>query len=344
MPVALEVPYLLLGLLLLVGAVSGSLACGWACPFGFVQDLLGRIPIRKVALPAWVGYTRYVVLVGLVILLPLILGFKGIPFGDQVISICRLCPAGALEAGLPTSAQSVMAGNGWPMSWFKTLILVAFIASALFVHRPWCRIFCPLGGLLALFNRFSLFHLRFNPQECVECNLCRSRCPDGRERGPEGQRLRLHPLPGMQHLRGPGALLRRAEGDPEAGAAAKVGQCVSPALFSAGNPRSGAGRRYLCVMTRVAGLAEGASSSHSPTATAILLIANTLAANTSRLAHAPSPALSIPLAGVAARPSARLPKPQPLPFQTQRPLSQTYPGPGAGTVFSTSGGGGSETA
>jgi polyferredoxin len=65
------------------------------------------------------------------------------------------------------------------MSWFKTLILVAFFASALFVNRPWCRIFCPLGGLLALFNRFSLFHLRFKPSECVECNLCRSRCPMG---------------------------------------------------------------------------------------------------------------------------------------------------------------------
>jgi hypothetical protein len=141
--------------------------------------LLGKIPIRKVALPAWVGYTRYVVLVGLVILLPLILGFKGIPYGDQIISICRLCPAGALEAGLPASTQSLMAGNGWPMSWFKTLILVAFFGSALFINRPWCRIFCPLGGLLALFNRFSLFHLRFKASECVECNLCRSRCAMG---------------------------------------------------------------------------------------------------------------------------------------------------------------------
>jgi ferredoxin-type protein NapH len=179
LPVTLEVPYLLLGVLLLFGALGGSVVCGWACPFGFLQDLLSRIPTRKFALPGWVGHTRFVVLVGLVLLLPAILGFKGIPFEDQVVSICRLCPAGALEAGVPYSFQSLFAGEGWLMSGFKTGLLVVFFASALFIHRPWCRIFCPLGGLLALCNRFSLFHLRFNPKECVECNLCRSRCHMG---------------------------------------------------------------------------------------------------------------------------------------------------------------------
>ena len=179
LPVAFEVPYLLLGILLAVGATTGSLVCGWSCPFGFLQDLLGKVPTPKVALPLWTGYTRYAVLVGLVIALPMILGFKGIHFEEQAVSICRLCPAGALEAGLPHSTQSYMAGEGWPMSWYKSVILVVFVGSALFVHRPWCRIFCPLGGVLALFNRFSLFHLRFNPKECSECNLCRSRCPVG---------------------------------------------------------------------------------------------------------------------------------------------------------------------
>jgi polyferredoxin len=178
-PVVAEVPYLLIGLLLLVGAASGSLVCGWACPFGFLQDLLGKIFPRKISLPGWVGHTRYAVLLGLVIILPMILGYRGIPFEKQFVSICRLCPAGALEAGLPYSVQSVIAGNGWLMSGLKTGILIAFLAAALFIHRPWCRIFCPLGGLLALFNRFSLFHLRFNPQECAECNLCRSRCSMG---------------------------------------------------------------------------------------------------------------------------------------------------------------------
>jgi NAD-dependent dihydropyrimidine dehydrogenase PreA subunit len=144
-----------------------------------LQDLLGKIVPWKLTLPGWIGYTRYAVLLGLVIALPLALGYKGVPFDQQSVSICRLCPAGALEAGLPYSIQSVMAGKGWLMSGLKTSILIAFFATALFIQRPWCRIFCPLGGLLALFNRFSLFHLRFNPQECVECNLCRSRCSMG---------------------------------------------------------------------------------------------------------------------------------------------------------------------
>lgn len=179
MPVTFEIPYLLIGILLLAGAISGSLVCGWACPFGFLQDLLGKISPRKLTLPAWTGYFRYVVLIGLVLALPAVLGFRGIPFDEQIVSICRLCPAGALEAGLPYSAQSVVGGQGWVMSGFKTGLLLVFIAAAIFIHRPWCRMFCPLGGFLALFNRISLFHLRFNPKGCIECNLCRSRCSMG---------------------------------------------------------------------------------------------------------------------------------------------------------------------
>jgi ferredoxin-type protein NapH len=179
LPVCRELPYLLIGVLVTVAAVGGSLVCGWSCPFGFLQDLLARIVPRKIQIPGWLGHTRYGVLVGLVMLLPLWLGFKGVAFEDQVVSICRLCPAGALEAGVPYSIQSLWEGKGWMMSAFKSAILLGFIAAALFIHRPWCRIFCPLGGFLSLFNRFSLFHLRFNAQECAECNLCRSRCAMG---------------------------------------------------------------------------------------------------------------------------------------------------------------------
>jgi ferredoxin len=172
-------PWLLIGVLVLTGGLVGSLVCGWSCPFGFLQDLLGRIQLDKITIPHWLGHGRYLVLGGLVLFLPYYLGRHGILFDDQAVSICRLCPAGALESGLYYSVDSYLSGKGWVMSWYKAVILLAFLGAAVVIHRPWCRIFCPLGGFLALFNRVSLFHLRFNKEACVECNLCRSRCPAG---------------------------------------------------------------------------------------------------------------------------------------------------------------------
>jgi hypothetical protein len=84
----------------------------------------------------------------LVLLLPAILGYQGIPFEKQVVSICRLCPAGALEAGLPYSVQSLMAGTGWLMSGLKTGILIAwcFWPPRCSSYRPWCRMLLSAGG------------------------------------------------------------------------------------------------------------------------------------------------------------------------------------------------------
>ena len=181
LPAAPVFPFLLAGVLFVVGGLGGTLVCGWSCPLGFFQDLLARVPLPKWQLPGWTSWGRYAVLGGLVLFLPWFLGTRGIPFDEQAVSICRLCPAGALEAGLPRSIASVAAGNAWLMSGLKTAILIVFLGSALLIHRPWCRVLCPLGGLLALFNRKSLFHLQFNGKACVECNLCRSRCSMGVE-------------------------------------------------------------------------------------------------------------------------------------------------------------------
>jgi ferredoxin-type protein NapH len=179
LPAVPVMPFLLLGVLLAVGGLVGSLVCGWSCPFGLLQDLLAKLHKRKLLLPPWVTWFRYAVLGVLVLFLPWYFGRHGILYDDQLISICRLCPAGALEAGVPYSVVSLAAGKGWVMSWHKSAILLFFLVGAVFIHRPWCRIFCPLGGLLALFNRVSLFHIRFKSENCGECNLCRSRCAMG---------------------------------------------------------------------------------------------------------------------------------------------------------------------
>jgi ferredoxin len=47
----------------------------------------------------------------------------------------------------------------------------------LFVGRPYCRYLCPYGAILGVLSRFSKWHLRIPPEECIQCRLCADVCP-----------------------------------------------------------------------------------------------------------------------------------------------------------------------
>ncbi len=171
------IPWLTIAVVFSVAALVGSLVCGWMCPFGALQDLFNKIPGPKISLPKWTGYGRYVVLVGVVIVLPYVLGGMGIAYDDQVVSICRECPAGAVEAAVPRQVMA-WAGIDGPVHvhTIKWVLIAVFLVSITVIYRPWCKVLCPLGGFLALFNRFSFFQLHLNRPQCINCNLCHSRC------------------------------------------------------------------------------------------------------------------------------------------------------------------------
>ena len=72
--------------------------------------------------------------------------------------------------------------TGWYFSSLNILILGIVTVGSFMVRRLWCRI-CPLGGLLALFNRFvpfkwaSLLHLNKVEEKCTKCGICKRVCP-----------------------------------------------------------------------------------------------------------------------------------------------------------------------
>ena len=167
-------PFIALGLVLAVGALVGTALCGWACPFGFLQDLAGRVPTPRFRLPGWTGYLRYAVLVGLVLAVPHFFG------KDHPLYFCRLCPAGALEAALPGVVRAAWVGGEtvWPNA--AKIAVTAVVVAALFVTwRPWCRVLCPLGALYSLANRVSLLALRLDRAEFAACRQCRKACRAG---------------------------------------------------------------------------------------------------------------------------------------------------------------------
>jgi hypothetical protein len=68
------VPYYAIGFLLLFGALFGRLVCSFACPFGLIQELLYKIPTRKLGkskLTRALSGLKYVILGVFVIALPL---------------------------------------------------------------------------------------------------------------------------------------------------------------------------------------------------------------------------------------------------------------------------------
>lgn len=165
------IPFVTIGILVIVGAMMGTMVCGWMCPFGLLQDLAAKVPWRKFVLPAWTGYGRYAVLIVTVLAIPYFFG------EHHALFICRVCPAGALEAAVPTMVQQAAAGEPvvWPNA-IKLVILAVFLAAIFLVKRPWCRVLCPLGGLFSLFNRFSMVYLDCDGEACTDCKRCHKLC------------------------------------------------------------------------------------------------------------------------------------------------------------------------
>jgi ferredoxin-type protein NapH len=171
-----QVGLYVLGFMGLSGALGGRFACGWLCPFGFMQELLYKVPLPKITLPKFLNYGKYVVLVLMVFLLPvLVLDSSGM---GQVWFCKYLCPAGTLEAGIPlVTLKNALRSSIGNLFYFKLGILVFLLGVMLVARRPFCRTLCPLGGFYALFNKVSALKMRWNSQACTHCNNCFKTCP-----------------------------------------------------------------------------------------------------------------------------------------------------------------------
>jgi ferredoxin-type protein NapH len=172
------VGFYVVGTMGVIGSFVGRMVCGWACPFGLLQELLFKIPSPKFSVWRPLRYIKYVLLVSMVILLPL---FAVDEFGLGEPSFCKyLCPAGTLEAGFPMLVlQPALRANLGLLFIIKLLFLTLFIAWAVLASRPFCRTSCPLGAFYGLFNKVKLVRLRLDPVRCTNCAACHDVCPMG---------------------------------------------------------------------------------------------------------------------------------------------------------------------
>jgi ferredoxin-type protein NapH len=166
-----QVPFYLLGVLGLAGALGGRWSCGWFCPFGFLQDLMYKIPVPKwrTSAKGAIKWLRY----GFLIILAII-----IPFLTLEPWFSKLCPVGTLQGGIPqVILRPELRELIGPFYWLKIGILIAFLAWMTVTKRPFCRYVCPLGAVWSPFNRLSALRLHVDQQACIECSRCKEVCP-----------------------------------------------------------------------------------------------------------------------------------------------------------------------
>jgi NosR/NirI family nitrous oxide reductase transcriptional regulator len=146
--------------------IGRGVFCGWLCPFGALQELLGQVS-RALRVPQWnpspalekrLWMGKYIA-AGAVLLLVM----------------TEIDPSGAtIEIEPFKTAITSKFTRAWPY----LIYAGALLAIGLFSERAYCRFLCPLGGVLAALDRLHLLNLLKRRPECGSpCHLCERSCP-----------------------------------------------------------------------------------------------------------------------------------------------------------------------
>ncbi|RLF36763.1 MAG: hypothetical protein DRM99_02050 [Thermoplasmata archaeon] len=171
-------PFLILGF---IGVLFGRGVCGWACPIGLLQRATGRVarglkkrfPVLKrigeLRVEHYFRYIKYLDVIGLAMIIPFFVNFM---FTD-------ICPVGVMVGTIPISILNP--GEYTPNGFYyiAMVVFVLFLILIFVVERGWCRYFCPVGALLAPFNKISMYYVSVDKSKCTHCNLCSYACPMG---------------------------------------------------------------------------------------------------------------------------------------------------------------------
>jgi polyferredoxin len=203
-----QFPWITLGLVFLIGAISGRLMCGWICPIGFLQDLMiavrGRVTHVSPRTHSQAIKIKYLVLgatllvsgtLGLALLLgvgseykkalgPFATGLMiplspdSIIFGTvRELIIATIEKVSETQATLNFELLQKLIWSIPSLLIFQLFVILSFFFASYKIPRFWCRYLCPTGALMALFQSFSMLGMKREPVKCSRCPHAEPSCP-----------------------------------------------------------------------------------------------------------------------------------------------------------------------
>jgi len=188
--------FIIIGLTLLFGRCF----CSWVCPLGTLIDGSGHF-IKPGKAFVRLPYLKYVILI--IVLISSVFGVQVLGFVDpfsllvrgMVFSIDPIINylVSLVFDSVYTMGPAVLSDYTEPLyeglktfvlpfkqsffylSFLSFFLLIFIFIMEVFGKRFWCRNLCPLGGLLALISRISIFK-RIPVKACKNCNLCETKC------------------------------------------------------------------------------------------------------------------------------------------------------------------------
>jgi len=143
--------------------LANKIVCGWACPFGALQELIYSLPIlRKLKKRKVPFVVSNAIRSGLFVLMLLMLfGVLGGKKGFVVYHFMNPFNLFNLRFETPTILLTV----------------ILSIGLALVVYRPYCQFICPFGFVSWLAERVSFIRVRIDHDRCNGCGACSRACP-----------------------------------------------------------------------------------------------------------------------------------------------------------------------
>lgn len=164
LPAALSLSLIAVAIII-VALLFGRIYCSIVCPLGVMQDLYswlgGKFKKNRFSYVKEHKWLRYTVCA--IFVISLIFGIAPVitllePYGNYGRIVTSFF--------MHNVTVSIIA-------WVVMLVLGVL---AFLYGRAYCNSICPVGTLLSLFSRFSLFRVRFDQDKCKHCGLCEKNC------------------------------------------------------------------------------------------------------------------------------------------------------------------------